>query len=175
MKVQSIVIGAASVLIIAGPACSKDAAGPTDAEIAHIAYTAGALDIEAGKHALAKAHSPAVRQFAETMVRDHQAVNDQALALVKKLGVTPQPNATSEGLAAKAQEQENRLKALTGAEFDRAYVLNEVTFHRNVNSALQSTLIPASDNAELKVLLKTGLALFQAHQVHAEQLASDTK
>ena len=73
----------------------RSPAGPSDAEIAHIAYTAGVIDVAAGKQALAKSHDAAVRSFAEEMVRDHQAVNDQALALVKKLNVTPADNATS--------------------------------------------------------------------------------
>lgn len=175
MKASSILVGATAILMVAGPACSKDASGPTDAEIAHIAYTAGALDIEAGQQALAKARNPAVRQFAQTMVRDHQAVNEKALALLEKLGVSPQPNATSQTLAAQAKAQSDRLKTLNGAEFDRAYMMNEVAFHQNVNQALETILIPKSDNAELKALLKTGLALFQAHQDHAEQLASQVK
>ena len=65
------------------------AAGPTDPQIAHIAYTAGNIDIAAGKQALAKSHNKTVRSFAQEMVRDHTAVNDKALALVKKLHVTP--------------------------------------------------------------------------------------
>ncbi len=60
---------------------------------------------------------------------------------------------------------------LRGAAFDRAYAQNEVAYHKLVNGALGSTLIPASDNAELKDLLQTGLRLFQEHQLHAEHLA----
>jgi putative membrane protein len=60
------------------------AGGPTDPQIAHIAYTAGTIDIAAAKQALARSHNKAVRAFAQEMVRDHKAVNDKALALVKK-------------------------------------------------------------------------------------------
>lgn len=175
MTGRSILVGTAAILLIASPACSTSASGPSDAEIAHIAYTAGALDVEAGKLALKKAQSPAVRQFAQTMVEDHQAVNEQALALVKKLGVTPKNNATSEALTAQAREQAARLSTLSGAEFDRAYVGNEVAFHQTVNDTLKKTLIPGADNGELKSLLETGLSLFQEHQQHAEHLASRAK
>src|SRR5689334_15387273 len=96
---------ASAFLMMSGPALAQDGSQPNDAQIAHIAYTAGQIDLEAGKQALAKSKNKAVREFAETMVRDHAAVNDQALALVKKLGVTPQPNATSEALAKQAQEK----------------------------------------------------------------------
>ncbi len=175
MKSTSLLAGATAILMFAGPACSSEPTNPTDAEIAHIAYTAGVLDIEAGKQALAKARTPAIREFAETMVRDHEAVNNQALALLEKLGVTPQPNATSEALTAQAKKDRERLGQLQGADFERGYIGNEAAFHATVNTALETTLIPQSDNAELKSLLETGLALFRAHQGHAEQLAAQAR
>ena len=73
--------GAAALLVLAAPAAAADA--PTDPQIAHIAYTAGSLDVAAGKQALAHSKNPAVRSFAEIMVRDHNAVNEQALALLQ--------------------------------------------------------------------------------------------
>ena len=172
--IDKFLLCAASALLLAsGPAASREAAAPDDAQIAHIAYTAGQLDVNAGKQALAKSHNKAVRSFAQTMIRDHAAVNDQALALAKKLGVTPQDNATSETLTKQAKEKAGELSKLSGSSFDRAYIQNEVAFHRTVNGALTTTLIPSAHNAELKSLLKTGLMLFQEHQKHAEELAKN--
>jgi putative membrane protein len=165
----------AAVLLATGGAPLLAATGPTDPEIAHIAYTAGAIDVAAAKQALAKSHDAKVRAFAETMVRDHEAVNVQALALVKKLHVTPTDNAISKSLSAQAKATEAKLAALDGAAFDRAYVANEVAFHGAVNGALKTTLIPDADNKELKTLLETGLALFTEHQTHAEHLGASLK
>jgi putative membrane protein len=50
-----------------------------------------------------------------------------------------------------------------------------VAYHKTVNGALASTLIPDAQNAELKSLLQTGLTLFKEHQAHAEQLATSLK
>ena len=165
-------IAAASMLAISAPAA---AAAPTDPQIAHIAYTAGVLDIEAAKQALKMSHNSAVRDFAQEMVRDHSAVNDKALALVKKLNVTPEDNPTSASLTKAADSERTKLSRLSGAAFDREYVNNEVAFHKTVNTALSSTLIPSAKNAELKSLLETGLDLFKEHQVHAEKLAAKLK
>ena len=163
---------AASALAISAPV---QAAGPSDPQIAHIAYTAGTLDIEAGKQALKMSHNKMVRDFAQEMVRDHKAVNDKALALVKKLHVTPEANATSAGLTKAADAERAKLSKLKGAAFDREYIANEVAYHKTVNGALKSTLIPSANNAELKSLLETGLTLFQEHQAHAEQVAAKLK
>ena len=166
-------LGAASLAYAATPATADS--GPSDAQIAHIAYTAGALDVAAAKQALAKSRNAEVRSFANVMLRDHQAVNGQALALVKKLKVTPADNGTSAALSGAAAATMTRLGALDGAAFDRAFAINEVAFHRTVNGALKDTLIPSADNGELKSLLETGLTLFGEHQAHAEHLAARLK
>jgi putative membrane protein len=165
-----ILCGVSALLMLSGPAVAQKSAAPNDAQIAHIAYTADQLDLDAGKQALAKSHNKAVRSFAATMVRDHGAVNEQALALLNKLNVTPQDNATSEALTKQAKDKGRELAKLNGRAFDRAYIQNEVAFHRTVNGALKTVLIPSADNAELKSLLERGLTLFQEHQTHAEQL-----
>lgn len=163
-------IGAAMLLSMSAPALSHDTA-INDAQIAHVAYTAGQIDVDAGHQALQRSHNREIRAFAQTMVRDHAAVNRQALALVQRLHVTPEANPTSAALTTQAADAHRRLATLRGAAFDRAYIQNEVAYHRVVNNALRATLIPSAHNADLKSLLEAGLALFSAHQEHAEQLA----
>jgi putative membrane protein len=147
----------------------------TDPQIAHIAYTAGQIDIANAELALKTSKTKSVRGFAEEMLRDHKAVNEKALALVKKLKVTPEDNATSQALVKQGEDKRKELGALKGADFDKAYAQNEVAYHQTVNSALEKTLIPGANNAELKALLQTGLKLFQGHEQHAEHLVSELK
>ena len=173
-------LGAAFAVLVfaAGTAAAQTAnspAKPNDAQFAHIAYTAGDIDIKAAKQALEKSHNPQVREFAQDMVRDHTAVNEKALALVKKLGVTPQDNDTSRALVKQADEEHGKLAKLSGPAFDRAYAQNEVAYHQAVNRALENTLIPDASNPELKNLLETGLKIFQGREQHAEQVASALK
>ena len=169
---RNLIFGAAAALLVSAAAPAA-AASINDAQIAHIAYTAGQIDIAAGQQALARSHDAKVRAFAQEMVRDHKAVNVQALALVKKLGVTPQANPTSASLSSAAAAKLKALARLRGRAFDRAYVQNEVAYHRTVNGALKTTLIPNAQNGELKSLLQTGLTLFTEHQAHAEHVAAE--
>ena len=99
----------------------------------------------------------------------------QALDLVNKLKVKPEDNDTSRGLSKAAAAKRSELDELSGAAFDKAYLDNEVAYHKTVNGALETTLIPSSSNAELKALLQTGLKLFRGHQMHAEQAAAKVK
>ncbi len=168
----ALLIACAAALAISAPVL---AAGPTDPQIAHIAYTAGNIDIAAAKQALKMSHNATVRDFAQQMVRDHEAVNAKALALVKKLHVTPEANPTSASLTKAADSEHAKLSKLKGAAFDREYLNNEVAYLKAVINALKSTLIPSAHNAELKSLLETGLTLFTEHQKHAEQMAAKLK
>lgn len=174
----TVALAAVALFAAAGAANAQNAnnaAKINDAQIAHIAYTAGVIDVEAGKLALQKSKNKAVRDFAEGMVRDHSAVNDKALALVKKLNVAPQDNDTSKALAKQAAAKKAELAKLSGPAFDKAYAANEVAFHKTVNGALEKTLIPSAQNAELKSLLETGLKIFQGHEQHAEHVAAALK
>jgi putative membrane protein len=164
---------AAALLLLSSASFAQEKL--TDPQIAHIAYTAGEIDIAAAKQALAKTKNKEVRAFAQNMLADHSAVNKKALALVKKLKVKPQDNATSQALTKQAKAKHDELAKLNGAAFDKAYVANEVAYHKTVNNALSTQLIPASSNAELKSLLETGLKIFQGHQQHAEHVASELK
>jgi putative membrane protein len=172
---RSIGAVAGFALALTSVAAVAEDAKPNDAQIAHIAYTAGQIDIKAAKLALQKSKNKEVRDFAENMVRDHTAVNDQALALVKKLKVTPQDNDTSKMLVKQADAKQAELKKLGGAAFDKAYADNEVAYHKAVDDALETVLIPNASNAELKDLLTTGLKIFQGHEQHAEQVAQSLK
>jgi putative membrane protein len=168
-------LAASAGLVLGSAVALAQGAKPNDAQIAHIAYTAGQIDIKAAELALQKSQNKEVRAFAQDMVRDHKAVNEKALALLKKLNVTPQDNDTSKSLEKQAQDEEASLKKLNGAAFDKAYAENEVAYHKTVNGALENTLIPSAQNSELKELLQTGLKIFQGHQQHAEHVAGELK
>ncbi len=174
MITRLVVLMSAAALLSPGAAAAQ-AAKLTDPQIAHVAYTAGKIDIAAGQQALKISKDARVRAFAQQMVRDHTAVNDQALALVKKLHVTPQDNPTSQGLQKDADAKLAQYAKLKGHAFDRAYIRNEVAYHKTVNGALETTLIPDAQSPELKSLLQTGMKLFQEHKHHADPLATKGK
>lgn len=160
---------------LAAIAADTKSAAPTDPQIAMIAVTADAVDIDAGKLASEKASNAKVKEFADLMVRDHTSVNEQASALAKKLNVTPEESATSRSLKAGDEKQMARLKGLSGAEFDKAYVDNEVAYHEQVLAAVDQTLIPNAQNAELKSLLESARPIFVSHLNHAKELQSSLR
>jgi putative membrane protein len=162
------------ILTAALPSLALAQASPdlSDPEVAHVAVTADNIDIEAGKVAETHAKSAEVKKFAEMMIRDHTGVNEKATALAKKLNVTPKDNAVSQSLIKGADESKAKLETLKGAEFDRAYIEREIAYHQAVLDALDKTLIPTTENAELKALLTQVRPAFEAHLAYAKKIGS---
>jgi putative membrane protein len=142
----------------------------TDAEIAHIAVTANTIDIEAGEQANQKATDAEVKQFAQTMIKDHTAVNQEASTLAQSLSLTPTDNAVSQELKSAADAAKTEVGSRSGAEFDKAYIAREVAYHQAVLDALDQTLIPGAQNAQLKALLEKVRPAIASHLQMAQQL-----
>jgi len=168
---KTLMAAAAAAALTAGCASAGDKA-MNDLEIAHTAYTAGTLDIRYAHLALAVSETPEVRQFAETMIRDHSAVNEAAVALVETLEVTPEDNPLSQALVEGAAAKRAELMDLEGHAFDCAYASNELAYHQLVNQTVEETFIPAVTVPELKALLADALVTFKAHEGHAGHMVA---
>src|SRR5438105_3408133 len=168
MKIAAAALCSALALWVSG--ASAQPAGPTDPQIAAIVVTANQVDIDAGKLATTKAHAKEVKAFAQQMITDHTGVNKQATELVTRLKVKPEENDTSRSIKQGGDDNLAKLKNLKGAEFDRAYVDHEVTYHQTVIDALDKTLVPNAKNEELKALLIKVRPAFVAHLEHARIL-----
>ena len=156
----------------AGTATAQDPAKLNDLEIAHSAYVAGNIDIRNAHLALALSDDPKVREFAELMIRDHEAVNEAALALLEKLKAAPQDNAFSQALMKGAHDTWAKMAKLSGKEFDKSYAANELSYHQTVNHVVGDAFIPNVENAELKTLLGSALDVFKAHEKHAAEMVA---
>jgi len=170
MKVSNIVF--AGLLLVPAGAYAQ---GVNDAQIAAIVVTANQVDIDAGNLAKSMGSNAEVKKFGEQMLTDHTGVNKQAVALVTKLKVTPEDNPTAQSLKAGGEKNIANLKGLKGAAFDKAYVDNEVAYHQAVLDAVDKTLIPSAQNAELKALLVKVRPAFVAHLEHAKHIQSTLK
>jgi putative membrane protein len=140
-----------------------------DPTIVAIFDNANTADIETGNLAAKRGSTNEVRQFGAMLARDHAMVRQQGRDLAQKLGVTPTPPKSNQSARDQAAVM-GRLTGLKGAEFDRAFLQREVQFHKDVIAAIESTLLPAIKNQELKALVVKVTPAFQAHLTMAENL-----
>ncbi len=146
-----------------------------DPQIAQIALSANSGDSARGKIAEQKATNAQVKAFAREMVTDHSGLNKKAVALAKKLNVTPQQSAADSDLVSKVTSMNNDLQGKTGKDFDKTYMDQEVQIHQLVLDDLDKNLIPAAQNAELKQLLQTARGVVQGHLQKAQQIQGTLK
>ena len=147
----------------------------TDPEVASVAVTANQIDINYASIAKEKSKNADVIKFAQTMSNDHKAVIAQAVTLVTRLKVTPKDNAVSQSLNAGAEKEKAVLRTKSGKDFDKAYIDNEVAYHKAVIGAVETVLIPNAQNAELKALLEKVVPALKAHLEHAEMVKKGLK
>lgn len=158
---KTVTVAIAGLLACSAPSFAQNI---NDAQIAAIVVTANQVDVDAGKLAAEKATAEGVRKFGQLMATDHTGVNKAAVDLATKLKVTPQPNATSKAIKDGGDKNLAKLKTLSGAAFDKAYIDHEVAYHEQVLDAIDKVLIPGAQNAELKALLVKVRPAFVAHR-----------
>lgn len=147
--------------------------GPSDPQIVGVVVAANQIDIDQGKLALSKSKNKEVKDFAQQMVTDHSALQKSVSDLGAKLSVTPEDSDTSKALKSQADDTKKKLTSLKGKAFDKAYMDNEVAYHKQVIDAVSSTLIPNAKNPELKSALEGAAPAFQGHLEHAQKVQAD--
>ena len=140
-----------------------------DATIVAIYDAANTADIETGGLGAKRGSTQAIRDYGAMLVLAHTAARQQGRDLAKTLGVTPTPPKDDASGAQHAAAMKS-LRALSGKAFDRAFLEHEVAYHKAVIGAVQSTLLPAIQNAKLKALVMQVAPVFVNHQAAAEQL-----
>jgi putative membrane protein len=140
-----------------------------DPTIVAIFDAANTWDVETGDLAIARGKTADVREFGAMLARDHKAVRQQGRDLATKLGVTPTPPKDF-SMTKDHAEAMQKLRALHGAAFDRAFLAHEVAYHKAVLDAVTTTLLPALQNAEVKDLVNKVAPAFNAHMVRAQSL-----
>lgn len=152
------------------PAIAQESQKLTDPQIASVAVTANQIDIGYAKIAVKKSKNTQVIDFAKTMEKDHGAVIKEAVALAQKLGVTPESNPTTKAFLAGSVKTKAMLNSKRGNAFDKAYVENEVAYHKAAINEVENVLIPDATNDQLKSLLQSALPIFKGHLAHAEEI-----
>ncbi len=154
----------AAAAIAPTPALAQD-----DPTIVAIFDAANTADIETGKLAMERGQSKEVRDFGAMLVRDHEMVRQMGRDLAKKLGLTPTPPKPDEGKVAHEAAMK-RLRTVPAADFDREFLRHEAAFHQSVIDAINTTLLPAIDNAELKALVEKVAPAFEGHRLAAVRM-----
>lgn len=143
-----------------------------DAESASIMSTANTAEIQEGQLALQKSRNDAVRQFAQRMVSDHTALNQELMAHMRRHRGTSGANPITNQLQSNTQQTTRNLQQLEGMQFDRAYIENQIAMHQWLLNTLDNALIPGADDKQLEADLREARDVIASHLQHARQVQS---
>lgn len=127
----------------------------------------GLMEVELGRVAAQKGSSEAVKQFGQRMVDDHSAANTELMSLATSKGITL-PTALDE----KHQEHVTKMSAMSGADFDRAYMKMMVSDHTKDVSEFEKQSTKGAD-ADLKAFAAKALPTLQEHLKLARSLGGN--
>jgi putative membrane protein len=151
------------------PAFAQAAPKLDDPTIIAIFDAANTWDIQTGELAAKKGATKTVKDFGSMLIRDHTNVRQQGRDLAAKLKVTPTPPKDF-ALAKVHADAMKKLEGLSGQEFDKAFLQNEVEYHQAVIDAINTALLPSLQNAEAKDLVSKVAPAFAAHRDAAKNM-----
>jgi len=167
---RSLLAIAAVSALLAAPAKAQTL---SDGEIVAIYDQVNSFDIETALLGAARAKSPSVRALAATVARDHIGVRNAASALARKTGIAPMLPSERFAAASDHDALMEDLLARSGADFDRAYISNELAFHRAAIEAVQSVLLAQAHDAALQAHFRDVLPHFEHHLAETERVARE--
>lgn len=141
-----------------------------DDAILSVVLDANAIDVEMAERARVRAQDTEVRRFAETMIADHNAVNEELRRVAEQTDLTPVAHEISRELRDSVRAAASALDTLSYAPFDRAYMDHEIEHHRMLLELIDRRLAPVAQDTQLKTLLANIRPMIEAHFQRARQI-----
>jgi putative membrane protein len=143
-----------------------------DRDIAAIFLAVNNTDISYAQVALApgRTTNTEVLAFANRMLSDHGGLNKSALDLLSTTNIVPRDNTMSLDFRDESAAKRDTLREMTGPAFDSTYMANEVRYHTKLLGTIDSLLLPAAKNTDLRVLLTRVRPAVAAHLEHATRI-----
>lgn len=154
------------------PAAADDKKETKDSGDRHFAMkasAAGMAELNLSELAVRFARSPAVKQFAQRMVADHTRANLELTQLANGRSM-----ALAKGMDEKHQKMYDKLKTLSGEEFDGAYMEGMVKDHEEAVKLFEQESKEGKDEA-IKTWASQLTPIFKRHLEMAREVCKQTK
>jgi putative membrane protein len=135
-----------------------------DRDFAMKAASGGMAEVQAARLAEQRSTSPQIKQFAQRMVADHTAANNELMQIAKQANITLPSQPTGKD-ASEAQQ----LRDLNGTQFDQRYAQDEVRDHQETVQLFKQEADSGQDPA-LKSFAQKTLPTLEQHLQMAQAL-----
>jgi len=151
------------------PSNPADTASTDMNEFALKAASGGMMEVELGQIAQRNAQNQRVKNFGKMMVKDHTKANDELKALAAKKNITLPAT-----LSADHQEHVDKLRKLTGADFDKHYMDMMTDDHKKDIDEFEKASKNSTD-ADIKAFATATLPVLRTHLDSAEAIKKAVK
>jgi putative membrane protein len=134
---------------------------------------ANKAEIKQAQAAAKKASTPAVKQYANQLVKDHKANSQKLQQVAKDAGVTLADTAGAQATSESESATMGELEGKTGKEFDRAFVAAQIDAHQQNIDKIRNQLLPAADQPAVRDYLQQTASAMEGHLASARQLQQD--
>lgn len=172
MRFRSLLVASFIVLLTGCVHLNTDKPEFTDPEIAMVMRVANLSEVREGELAREKAAEPSVRDFATMMITEHSAANSRTESEFFKKEITSVDSPLSRQLDAESGAATERMRALAGHAFDRAYIERQVQVHQNVLNLIDTKLMPAAKKKIVKDQLTAMRKTVQDHLARAQRVTT---
>jgi putative membrane protein len=140
-----------------------------DANILALEQAADSAEVTVASYVRLHTKNPAVKDYAQLLVRDHAKGISKVEQTAKTANIAMQVPAGDTTMQATANTLD-RLKSLSGADLDTAFVNHEIADHQH-DIAETKELITSAQNPEVKSLLEKSASELQEHLDKAQALS----
>lgn len=147
----------------------------TDGKILQVAHVANAGEIDQARLAASRAQDPAVRNYAQMMIRMHAAAERQDADVARRHSLKMVSNRASENLMKDGRSTMDMLQSKSGAEFDHAYIDAQIKNHETVLNLIDTRLEPSAHDKDVRNLVSGMRPVVQSHLDQARDIQSKLK
>src|SRR5438270_685253 len=131
-----------AMMLLAACATAPQQEKLTDRQIAMVMRVLNLGEVRESEIARDKSGNASVREFAQMLINDHDAQNNKTESELSRVNINSEDTMLSRQLDAASGAAADRLRAVTAAALDRAYVDRQVDAHQSALSLIDSTLAP---------------------------------
>jgi putative membrane protein len=142
----------------------------SDAQIADVVSSANQGEIEQAKQAQKKAKNARVKKFAAMMIQHHGDAQKKLAGVSKKLMLSSSASALQSEVRTTGASVLDKLKTMTGNDFDLAYMDAQVAQHEAVLDALDRKMAPQAETEEMRGLLAELRPVIEKHLTEARDI-----
>jgi putative membrane protein len=143
----------------------------SDEQVADVLASSDQARVDEAKLAQKKAKNARVKKFAAMMLKEHGDSQKKLMALTKKLSISVASSSLSSEIKIGTSTTQEKLKSMSGEEFDIAYMDAQVNAHQNLLDALDKKLSPQVTSEELRTFVGEQRLVVEKHLTEAREIS----